>query len=119
MEFNFCASHWRYSRPNFGRIYVGHYASDWVNIQKVFNTCFLNQLFSDVFFICVIWEKNVCGERGTCMVFSQNTAFVMLGIFLVTRALNIVFCLVIIFISKKNEAEEERLQGQTNKAVEE
>jgi len=68
---------------------------------------------------CVIWEKTVCGERGTCMVFSQNTAFVMLGIFLVTRALNILFCLVIIFISKKKEAEEERLQGETNKAVEE
>ena len=32
----------------------------------------------------------------------------MLGIFLVTRVLNIIFCSVIIFISKKKEKEQEQ-----------
>jgi hypothetical protein len=66
---------------------------------------------------CIIWEKNVCGERGTCMVFSESSAFVMLGILLVTRFLNMLFCTGIIILSERKEAEEARVPA-TNEAFE-
>ena len=70
---------------------------------------------------CVVWERTKCGKQGTCLVYSEASANVMLTIFLVTRFLNIIFNGLIIWIQRGKETTDNALpeSGKQNTAFEE